>query len=303
MAKKTEGEMERASLREYAEKFFSQHGQDVFAGLGIAIGLSHWLALGQIYIDLARPWGKKGKERLGTPSGEGWVSVDDMANLFGIQRARVTLQTALRINKVLKDYLTREKGDYKAHFPALATELYETAQTNFAKATVTVNALYKAAKADPRFRDALAFKAPDWGSRATALLNTLVRRLNNAGLDAKALHERHEPKVEGDKRGLTIADAAFLFLGKGHLESLAFAVEEAIERMPKVASFEARVAVANDLLDVAIAMADTQAESPEDSLLDQMEEAIERVETGMQGETAPLNVQTLSEAQGEGAQI
>lgn len=277
MPKRTEGETERASLREYAEKFFSQHGQDVFAGLGIAIGLNHWLALGQIYIDLARPWGKKGKERLGTPSGEGWVSVDDMANLFGIQRARVTLQTALRINKVLKDYLTRTAGDYKAHFPGLATELYETAQKNYAKATVTINALYKACKADERFRDALAMKAPDWGKRASALFNTLVKRLGNVGLSPEALSKRH------DREELTVADAAFLFLNDGHLQSMAYAIEEAIERLPKVAGHEERVAVANDLLDIAIA----QEANESDSLMDQMEEAIEGAETGTHGETAP----------------
>ena len=260
---KTEDNKARESLYSYATSFFQRKGRDIFQGLGVAIGLPHWLALCTIYMDLARPWGKKGRVRLGTPDGEAWVSVDDMTSLFGIQRARSTLQTALRLCKALQDYLTDTRGDWKGHFEAYATGLYETAQKNYAKATVTINALYKAAKADPNLRGYLTVKPPDWLARGSALYNYLIKRLQAVGLSAADLAERDA------KSALTVADAAFLFLDAGHLNGLAKAVEDAAIRFLEVSSFEERQAVANKLLAVAIA----QAEADE-GLVDQLNSAI-----------------------------
>jgi len=276
MPKKTEGEKERASLRAYADNFFAVHGKAVFDGLGIAVGLTHWLALGQIYTDLARPWGKKGKERLGTPDGDGWVSVDDMSNLFGIQRARVTLQTALRLCRAIREYLTKAHGDYKAQFPSLATEIYEQASANFAKSTVTINALVKAAKADKRLAEYFVSKPVDWNQRASSLFNSLVRRLRSVGLDKVTLDRRLA------KKELDIADAAFLFLDAGHLDSLRFAIDEAKKRLPTIADFKEREAVANNLLNIAIAAAEI-----DNSLMNQMEKAIQGAEGQEETQGAP----------------
>ena len=276
MLKKTEGEKERASLRAYADTFFQKHGRDVFNGLGIAVGLIHWLALGQIYTDLAKPWGKKGKERLGTPDGDGWVSVDDMSNLFGIQRARVTLQTALRLCRAIREYLTKVHGDYKTRFPGLATEIYEQASANFAKSTVTINALVKAAKADKRLAEYFVSKPVDWNQRASSLFNSLVRRLRSVGLDKVTLDRRLA------KKELDIADAAFLFLDAGHLDSLRFAIDEAKKRLPTIADFKEREAVANNLLNIAIAAAEI-----DNSLMNQMEKAIQGAEGQEETQGAP----------------
>jgi len=274
LKKQAQERKERDSLREYAETFFARHGQDVFDGLGVAVGLKHWLGLTTIYLDLARPWGKKGRERLGSPDGDGWVSVDELTNLLHIQRARVTLQTALRICKAIRGYLTKEVGDYKGAFPKVAEELYEIAQVNFANSTVTINALYKAAKSDSRFRDDLAVKAPDWQSRAAGTYNTLLRRLACVGLDSDTLSKRHS------KDELTIADAPFLFLTVPQLEGLITAVDEAVVRHKRSAPLEARIAVANDLLDIAIAQADNE------SIAAQMEEAI-AADEGARAEMKP----------------